>query len=200
MSGAERLKEKIIAEAEAHAEQVLNEARQRASELTERGEKEAMLRRETLLTEARIQAEEKKRRTLTLAELDARKEILAAKEELIENTFTHALSRLQELDQVAYLESIFPMILASVQHGDEEIIASYGQRDYYDSSFLGELNEALRGQGKKGELTIAAETRPLRGGFVLRAGEVEINNSFDSRLRMQRDVLEPAVAEMLFTE
>ncbi|MEW5919465.1 MAG: V-type ATP synthase subunit E [Bacillota bacterium] len=200
MSGAEKLKEKIIAEAEAQAERVLQEARQRATEIIARGEKEGTARRETLLAQARDQAEEKKRRALTIAELDARKQILAAKEELIEDTFNQALTRLHELERKPYQELLFPMILAAVQRGDEELIVSPSQREHFDAPFLVRLNETLRQQGKKGQLTLAAGTRPLQGGFVLRAGEVEINNSFDSLLRMQRDLLEPTVAGMLFTE
>ncbi len=200
MSGAEKLKEKIIAEAEAQAQRVLQEARQRAAAIVARGEKEGAARRDSLIAQAREQAEEKKRRALTIAELEARKQILAAKEELIEDTFNQALARLQSLERREYQELLFPMILAAAQHGDEEIIVSPGRQDCFDGPFLDRLNEALRRQGKKGQLTLAAETRPLQGGFVLRAGEVEINNSFDSLLRMQRDLLEPAVAEMLFTE
>ena len=200
MSGAEKLKEKIIAEAEAQAKRLLEEARQRADTIVAHGEREAAAKKDTLLAQARIQAEERKQRALTIAGLDARKQILAAKEALIEDTFNQALSRLQELDREKYRELIFPMILAAAQRGDEELIVSPDQRDYFDTSFLEKINEALRRQGKKGEIALAGETRPLKGGFVLRAGEVEFNNSFDSLLRMRRDLLEPAVAGMLFAQ
>jgi V/A-type H+/Na+-transporting ATPase subunit E len=198
MSEAEKLKEKIIAAAGEQAERVLQEARKRSAEITARGEAEAGARLDALLADAHKQAAERKRRALTIAELDARKQILAAKEELIEDTFTQALARLQEMGREASQQLLFPMILAAVQHGDEEIIVSQGQQHYFDASFLDKINKTLQQQGKKGELTLDAETRPLKGGFVLRAGDVEINNSFYSLLRMQRDSLEPAVAGMLF--
>lgn len=200
MSGAEKLKEKIIAEAEAQAKRLLEEARQRADTIVAHGEREGTSKKDALLAQARAQAEERKRRALTITELDARKQILAAKEELIEDTFNQALARLQALDREKYRELVFPMILAAVQRGDEEIIVSPEQKIFFDASFMEKLNTTLRQQGKKGEIALSGTTRLLKGGFVLRAGEVEINNSFDSLLRMQRDLLEPAVAGMLFAE
>jgi len=200
LSGAEKLKEKIIAEAEAQAKRLLEEARQRADTIVAHGEREGTSKKDALLAQARAQAEERKRRALTITELDARKQILAAKEELIEDTFNQALARLQALDREKYRELVFPMILAAVQRGDEEIIVSPEQKIFFDASFMEKLNTTLRQQGKKGEIALSGTTRLLKGGFVLRAGEVEINNSFDSLLRMQRDLLEPAVAGMLFAE
>ncbi len=198
MSEAEMLKEKIISEAGEQAERVLQEAQKRSAAITARGEADAKAGRETLLADAQTEAAELKRRALTIAKLDARKQILTAKEELIEDTFAQVLARLQELGREASQDLLFPMILGAVQYGDEDIIVSPDQRYYFDASFLAKLNKALEQQGKKSDLTLAVETRPLKGGFVLRAGDVEINNSFNSLLRMQRDSLEPAVAKMLF--
>lgn len=200
MSGAEKLKEKIIMEAEIQEKLLLEEAQQRAEIIVAGGEREGTAKKDALLAQARAQAEERKRRALTIAQLDARKQVLAAKEELIEDTFNQALVRLQELDRDRYRELVLPMILAASQRGDEELIVAPGQRDHFDASFLEKINESLRGQGKKGGIVLSGETRPLKGGFILRAGEVEFNNSFDSLLRMQRDLLEPAVAGMLFEE
>lgn len=200
MSGTEKLKEKIIAEAEAQAEKVLKEARARAADITGRAETEADERYANLLAQAQEQAQERKRRVLTIANLDARKQILAAKEEMIEDTFSQALARLQTISPESYREIIFSMILATAQNGDEELIISPEQQDAFDVPFLDRLNKALRKNGKKGEIALAAQTRPLKGGFVLSAGAVEINNSFNALLSMQRDQLEPAVAEMLFKE
>lgn len=200
MSGAEKLKEKIITEANEQADQVLNEARRRAEQTMARGEQEAASRKKALLEQARAQAEERRRRALTIAELDARKKILTAKEELIEDTFKQALTRLQSMEPGAYQEIIFPMLLHAVQSGKEEIIVSSQDRKRFTSEFLASVNQALSRQGKEGKLTLSKESRKIQGGFILRAGEVEINSSFDSILRMQRDQLEPEVAAVLFNE
>lgn len=199
MSGANKLKEKILAEANSQAEEVLAEARKKAADILAKGEEEAAAKKAAVLELARTQAEERRRRAQTIAELDARKAILAAKEGLIEDTFTQALSRLSQMDQKTFEDLMYPMLLAASQTGTEEIIVSQADRKRFTPEVLDRVNKALAQQGKAGNLVLSGETREMQGGFILRAGDVEINNSFDSILRMQRDQLEPEVATILFS-
>lgn len=199
MSGANKLREKILAEAGSQAEEVLEEARKKAEAIIAKGEEEAAAKKESVLQQARAMGEERRRRAQTIAELDARKAILAAKEELIEDTFRQALERLKGLDQKQYEDVIYPMLLAAAQTGAEEIIASPADAGKFTPELLGRVNQALKEQSKQGNLTLSGETREMQGGFILRSGDVEINNSFDSILRMQRDELEPEVAAILFS-
>jgi V/A-type H+/Na+-transporting ATPase subunit E len=200
MSGADKLKEKILAEAQSYADGVLGEAGKRAEQAVAKGEQETAARKKALLEQFSRQAEERRRRAVTIAQLDARKAILSAKEEMIEDTFTQALGRLQNLDDSSYREIVSPMLLAAAQSGREEIMVSARDRARYTPDFIAEVNKALAQQGKEGKLTLSAEAREMQGGFVLRAGDIEINASFDSILRMQRDQLEPEVAAVLFPE
>lgn len=200
MSGATKLIDRIVSEAQDQAEKVLAEARQRAAEIIDKAKKEAAAREEAIIAAARRQAEDRRRRILTIADLDARKETLVAKVEMIEDTFAQALDRLQKLENSAYQELVMPMLLSAAVTGNEEILVSPADRERYTPEFLAKVNEALKKEGKQGSLTLAGETREMSGGFVLRSGEVEINNSFDSILRMQRDLLEPEVAAILFAE
>lgn len=199
MSGANKLKEKILAEAGSQAADVLAEARQKSSEILARGEGEAAAKKVSLLEQAAVQAGERRSRAQTIAELDARKAILAAKGKLIEDTFQQALDRLSLLDQKAYQDILFNMLLAAAQTGAEEVIVSQSDRARFTPEFLARVNQALTQQGKKGKLTLSAETSEMQGGFILRSGDVEINNSFDSILGIQRDQLEPEVAAILFS-
>jgi V/A-type H+-transporting ATPase subunit E len=198
MTGSEKLKEKILSEAGGEAEQLLSAAKQRAAQAVTRGEQQAESKRKALLEQARLQAEERRRRARTIAGLEARKAILAAKEEMIEETFSKALIRLQRLPAKDYQEIILPMLLVAAQSGNEEVIISPDDSERFTPEFLAKVNKELAGQGKQGNLKLAAETRRLQGGFVLRAGELEINSSFDALLRMQREQLEPEVAAALF--
>ncbi len=199
MSGANKLKEKILAEAGSQAADVLADARQKSSEILARGEGEAAAKKVSLLEQAAVQAGERRSRAQTIAELDARKAILAAKGKLIEDTFQQALTRLSLLDQKAYQDILFNMLLAAAQTGAEEVIVSQSDRARFTPEFLARVNQALTQQGKKGNLTLSAETSEMQGGFILRSGDVEINNSFDSILGIQRDQLEPEVAAILFS-
>jgi V/A-type H+-transporting ATPase subunit E len=152
-----------------------------------------------MLEQARVQADEHRRRAQIIAELDARKAILGAKEDMIEDTFSKAIERLRKLDQQAYEELIFPMLLAASQTGMEQVIVSQNDRGRFTPEFMERVNKALLQQGKQGGLILSGETREMQGGFTLLIGDVEINNSFNSILRMQRDQLEPDVAAILFS-
>jgi V/A-type H+/Na+-transporting ATPase subunit E len=199
MSGADKLKEKILAEAGGQAEEMLSEARQKAADILAKGEANAAAKKATVLEQARAKADEQRRRAQTIAELDARKAILAAKESMIEDTFKQALSRLSAYDTNQYMELIFPMLLAASQTGTEELIVSPKDRERFTPEFMARANQALSQAGKQGNLVLSGETRDIQGGFILRAGDVEINNSFDSILRSERDQLEPEVASILFS-
>lgn len=199
MSGANKLKEKILAESGSQAADVLAEARQKAAEILAKGEGEAVAKKASVLEAARFNAGERRRRIQAIAELDARKAVLAAKGSMIEDVFKQALSRLAALEQKKYEEILFPMLLAASQTGTEEVLASQSERGRFTPEFVARANQALAQQGKKGNLLLSAETREMQGGFILRTGDVEINNSFDSILGMQRDRLEPEVAAILFS-
>ncbi|MCR3922036.1 MAG: V-type proton ATPase subunit E [Firmicutes bacterium] len=198
MSGAEKLRERILFEANSQAEVVLAEAQQKAAAILAHGQETAAAKKAAVLEDATKQAQERLRRAQTIAELDARKAILSAKENCIEETFEKSIARLQALEPLAYKELLYTMIVAASQTGTEAIIVSQADRVLFTDELLLRINQALLQQGKLGKLTLATESREMQGGFVLREDDVEINSSFNSLLRMQRDQLEPDVAAILF--
>jgi len=198
MSGAEKLKEKIVSEAGRLAEQVVAEAKLRAEEIVAGARRQAEEKQKHILRQAHLQAEENRRRIRTIAELDARKEVLAAKVRTIENVFQQAVTRLQALEPAEFQSFILKMLVAAAEKGNEEVIVSARDQWRFTADLLAEANKALEEQGKQGKLILSAERREIQGGVILRSGEVEIDCSFDSLLRMQRDQLEPEVAAVLF--
>ena len=49
-----------------------------------------------------------------------------------------------------------------------------------------------------GMLTLAEETRPIQGGFILLDGKVEVNCAFETLVRLQRTEMAAQVAAALF--
>ena len=47
-------------------------------------------------------------------------------------------------------------------------------------------------------LTLSDETRPLRSGFILKSGRVEINCAFETLVRLQRGQCAAQTAKLLF--
>ena len=47
-------------------------------------------------------------------------------------------------------------------------------------------------------LTLSEQTRPMRGGFVMVDEDVEVNCTFETLVRLEREKLEREVANVLF--
>ena len=68
-------------------------------------------------------------------------------------------------------------------------------------AFLGKVvNSTTAMVTGTGMLTLSEETRPMRGGFIMVDGDVEINCAFETLVRLQREKLELAVAKTLFDD
>lgn len=196
--GVERITRRIRGDAQDKADAILAEASQKADRIKADAESTAAEKRKRIMEQAAKEAEEQKRRIVGVALLDARKELLAAKQELIEEAFRQSLEKLANLEDQAYYRILKDMLLTQVRTGSETVILSPRDQERIPAGFWLEIKEALKRAGKKGELAPSGETREIQGGFILQAGGVEINCAFKSLLETQRDEIEPAVAGLLF--
>lgn len=198
--GAERIRQRILADARTKADAIRSEAAAAADSIMAEADKQAAANREDVLTQARKLAEEHKRRILGMSMLETRKEMLTAKQDIIENAFQQAIAKLSASDDKTYFAILRDMLIATVDTGEETVILSERDAARIPTGFWDDVNLALAAAGKKGSLSPSAETRNISGGFILRSAGVEINNSFLSLLTILRDDLEPEIAGILFTE
>ncbi len=196
--GAERITRRVLDDAHARAESIKADAAKKAEAVESEARQKAARKKEQIIEQARKEADEQKRRIIGIAQLEARKELLAAKQELIGEVFNKALDQILELDDGSYFDIIRRMLLAYVETGRETVYCSARDLSRFTDKFWQDVNTSLREQGKKGELKVSEEPRDIRGGFILEAEGIEINCSFESLLEMGRDELEPEVAAVLF--
>jgi len=185
-SDSEEKANNLKADAEAVAKGILEQAREEAKE-----------KRCVILKKGEEEAERVRRRILQIADLDVRKIILSAKRQVISDAFDQVRNRLDELKN--YRDLVYKMLLAVVETGDEEVVISTRDNSRIDQNFINSINQELQKRGKKGALKLAKEKAPITGGFVLRRGKVELDNSFSSLIKSQKDELEIKVAEILFS-
>lgn len=190
--------QRVSRDASAEADAILQQARVKCSELRGAARAEAEKRKEDILKAARAQAEDVKKRALTLAELDSRKALLAAKQAMVDKAFELAVDKLRNMEAKRYSEIIKRLLLNTVETGTEEVIVSAADKKRLGTGFLETLNRELVAKGKPGKLTFATETREMTGGFVLKRDNVEVNASFDARTKQLRDLIEADVAKILF--
>ena len=60
------------------------------------------------------------------------------------------------------------------------------------------LSQDGAAEARVGQLALSEEARPMRGGFILSDGEVEVNCAFETLVRLQRGEVSGEVAKALF--
>jgi len=198
MAGVDKIKEKIRQDAEAKANEILEKARLQAKEIVEKASVKASQRAEEIASRNAHEVNEKKRIINSIAELEMRKDVLAAKQEAIEKVFEAVLQRLNSLENSKYEQVLYNLVLASAETGEEEIILAETAKSKLSEGFLERVNSALESAGKKGSIKLSSEHRDISGGFIMKGQGTEINNSFEALLRQYRDEIEPKVAAILF--
>lgn len=135
-------------------------------------------------------------RVVRNAKLNARKEVLTVKQEVLDAAFEAAKKKVCEMPEDKYVAWLVSLA-SEASNGVGEIILS--QRDAkLGAEIVAKANEALAAKGKKGELTVSTDNREMDAGFVLRDGNLEVNCSLDAILEMNRQSIAAKVAEDLF--
>lgn len=129
-----------------------------------------------------------------------RKEQLAVKQKMIDLAFEKTLERLNKLEGKEYEKMILNMMEKAVETGQEEIILSTNDRKKFKPELLATLNNRLSKKGIKAALKISNEARRIQGGFILKRRGVEVNGSFETLIRTEREEIESKVAAILFGE
>lgn len=198
MSALEKMQEKILQDARVKADEIVKAATVEADEILSQARALAAKRRDEELACGRERAEESRRRILTLAELDARRQVLATKAFLIEEVFSEAARRLAVLEPAAYKAYLKKAMLSATRTGDEEVIMSPQDQHTIGSEVVTEVNAELANRGQKASLRLSNTVREFAGGFVLKSGNVETNCTFDAILAREREAMLVDVARLLF--
>lgn len=199
--GIEEIKQKILADANERVKKIIEEAEEKAKPIVDEAKDKAKQIKKESKEKAKSEAEAKKKRILALARLEARKSLLAARQDTTEEAFLEAVNRLSGLDDEEYLAIVKEMFLSvDVPEGDVEVILSPNDKKRLSKGFLKDVEKELAMKGRKVKLTLSNDTKDISGGFVLRKGRIEFNNSFDVIIKTQRDAMESEIARILFGE
>ncbi len=174
------------------------QAREEAEQTAQKAAREAEQEQEQLRKEGRARADERHRQLVTSAHMEGRRQILGAKEELINEVLEEARRELTELPREQYARVLQDLLLVAAGGEEQELILSPRDREGLGPQLVEEVQARRQEQARAGRLVLADETRPLDGGFVLRQGGVELNYSFAALLRSRQEELESEVAHILF--
>ena len=198
MEGIEKITARIIEDAEREIAAMQQETEEEVNTLLAQAQTEAEQESMELLVRGRRAAEERRERLSSSADMECRKLELAAKQELLQQSFDAALEELCALPQERYVTLLSALAVEASSSGRERMILSVRDADRLGEEIVKAANAALQRAGRRGELTLSQETRPIPGGFILAEGDVELNCAFDTLIQLQREKLEKEVAAILF--
>ena len=204
MNGIEKITGQIDADVQKEIGAALDQARAQAKEIEARYESRAQTQGEALRRKGEQDAALRRERLVDVAKLEARKTLLAAKQDLVGQAFDLALKKLLELPDQEYIALLAKLAVAASRTGREQVIFSQKDRSRYGKQAVTMANDMLakkagpRAAESAGMLTLAEESRPMAGGLILRDGRVETNCSFEVLIHLQRDALSAEVARALF--
>ena len=227
MNGIEKITARIAEDGKAENDALLAEARSQAAEITAKYQAQAKAEAEEILDQGRKNAQERERHLDSMAQMECRKAVLAAKQDVIEEAFQLAHKKLLALPTDQYVDLLADLAVQASTTGKEKLIFSPSHRAQVGKAVVTAANKKLAEavspklpeevtESKAGAildkvvagasailsgtamLTLAEETRPMDGGFILSDGAVEVNCTFDTLIRLQRGALAGEVAKVLF--
>lgn len=199
MDNIEKITGRILTDANVEADKIRADAEVRCREIGEKGEADAKSVYWAAIRKGTDDAKIRMERLMSAAELEAKKQVLRAKQEIIGEAFDRAAERMRQLPPDSYAELLAAMAASSADTGEEEIILSAGDRERYGASIADKANDGRRAQGKKAGLRLSGETRETGGGLILKNGNIETNCTFGAAVGELKNELTAGVAAVLFS-
>ena len=223
-SGADKIVSNIMSDAQAKADVNKSEAQVKVDAILADGEKRAEATKVKISEDAAKQAEMRYQQIISEAKMNARRAELGAKEEVIEEAFSKAtedLTNMANTNDSEYVDALVEMIKeAAVEIGGGDLIVLLKQEDIPKvqdklESIVG-LIKALIKREKPSDLSAIATEVSLEtdvettleigepidtiGGAILRTrnGEIQVNNTIESRMLRFKKSLRSEVAKTLF--
>ncbi len=198
MKGTEKIIARIENEAKAQADEIIAKAEAEAAAILEEGNKAAQEKYWDKIRAGTKEGEALVEHRTRNAEMEAKKSILATKQEQISKVFDRAKELLVKIPQEDYVKLLAGMAKDASSSGQELLIFNECDKAAVGKAVAKAANELLAAEGKDNKLTVAEETREIMGGFVLKQGGIEVNCSIETLVDMQRDRTAASVAAVLF--
>ncbi len=187
----EAIIDKILSDANLKADAIIGEANEKADEIISIAAaqcKEYLQQNNAEIDKLTLDIDARSR---SVAELDARKLLLAAKTQVLNSVYAKTLEKLRNLDKEQYSALIFSM-LENAKDGDVVTI-SEREKDIITKESLADFAK------KKGiSLTLADKFGDFDGGVVISENGVDNNFTLEVEVALLREQTETKIAKEIF--
>ncbi len=181
--------ERILSDAKSSAQSIVANARADSDELLIAEKNKALEIKQQNDITLRIEADKIIARTAIVAEIDAKKALLAAKVQCVDMAFERAKEKLCALDKKAYTQFILKLISLYAEENDIIVLSKKNNTD------LKALKESADFFNKK--LSIADFFGDFSGGIILKGKNYDKNLTFETLLEQQKNQLQKEVLNRL---
>ena len=193
MNGIEKITQRIASDAQAEVDRILGDAREEAARITANYRAQADAEAQELADKNERAAAEQEERLISAAQMKASRLQLAAKQEMVEKAYIQALDKLCAMPKEQYVDVLAKLLVEASSNGKEEAVVSKEDREQVGKAAVEKANQI---SGK--QLRLSEESLPIRGGFILKDKNVEVNCTFETLVRLQKAETAGAVAKTLF--
>lgn len=195
MNGIEKITQLIESDAQAEIDRILGDARDEAARIAAQYQGQADAEAAELAAKNEKAAAEREERLVSVAQMEARKVTLGAKQEMVEKAYIRALEKLCAMPDEQYVAVLADLLVQASSSGHEEVVFSPEDRERVGKAAVEKANAV---SGKK--LVLSAESQSIQGGFILKDKNVEVNCTFETLVRLQKAETAGAVVKKLFPE
>lgn len=187
--GFTELKERIISEAKKTAEEIIRDANIEADKILE----EALLEAENIKTSGlrSIQREINTLKSQNLAniKLEMQRNILREVQRIIEELIDKASEEI--INSQEYFTYLLKGITSLELKGGEEIVLSRNDIQRFGDRLIKEIKRS------KGNINLTISEGEIKGGFIVKSKEFDINNSLEISIQNARPEIEQMIGQIL---
>ena len=222
MTGLEKITSRILEDAKAQAQEILDEATEQSLRIRSENLANVQLAQSRLVEKAEKEGEALVIRAKSSAAMTRRNIELSAKSEMIERAFSKAMQEIYDMDRQQYGALLLSLLCKTLNaqraseldsmrlYGEDIAPASYElllcARDHADVAaplMQGVKQAAASGKipaDMAAKLHLCPDAIDIDGGLVLRCGDIETNCAFSMMLAAIRPELEPRVQQILYKD
>ncbi|MDK2869935.1 MAG: V/A-type H+/Na+-transporting ATPase subunit [Pyrococcus sp.] len=197
MNEAQIITQEINREAEQKIKYILEEARKEAEKIKEEARKRGESRAEWILRKAKTQAELEKQRIIATARLEVRRKKLSVQEEYISRVLKEVTSKLSNLSEEEYLETVLALLKEAIKELEVKEIRVYSNEKTL--ALISSRIEEIRRELGDVSIEIGSPIQTI-GGVVVETkdGNMRVDNTFEARMARFESELRSKIAEILF--
>lgn len=194
MKGTEKIIAHIQADAKAQADAILAQAEQQCASIREDYEKKASAAYGDKIRAGVKECQGKVDSIERIAQMEAKKAVLALKQEMVSASFDKARDMIVGLPKEQYAAFLAKLAAQAAVTGDEEVLLNGRDRDTVGPAAVKAANETFGA----GRLTLAADAGNFAGGLILRRGNIEVNCTVELLVELCRADMSAQLAGVLF--